>query len=101
MLAVVMVVFIGPFTGASDATSNGRIRPEGRQGPRSPSQRLSRLFSLAATARHSSRETKKPSAAVLRVASGLTAAGRSPPGPRTAIEAAMVAARQQRKTTHG
>jgi uncharacterized protein (DUF736 family) len=32
-------------------------------------------------------------------ASGLTAAGRSLPGPRTAIEAAMVAARKQRKTT--
>jgi Protein of unknown function (DUF736) len=42
---------------------------------------------------------KKPSAAVLRDASGLTAAGRSLPGPRTAIEAAIGAARQQRKTT--
>jgi hypothetical protein len=31
MLAAVMVVSISPFTGASDATSNGRIRPEGRQ----------------------------------------------------------------------
>jgi uncharacterized protein (DUF736 family) len=40
-----------------------------------------------------------PSAAVFRSASGLTAADRSFPGPRTAIEAAMVAARQQRKTT--
>jgi uncharacterized protein (DUF736 family) len=62
-------------------------------------QRLRRLFSPAAKVRHSSRETKKPSAAVLRFASGLTAAGRSLPGPRTAIEAAMVAARQQRTTT--
>jgi uncharacterized protein (DUF736 family) len=42
------------------------------------------------------RGTKKPSAAVLRDALGLSAAGRSLPGPRTAIEAAMGAARQQR-----
>jgi hypothetical protein len=62
-------------------------------------QRLSRLFSPAAKGRHSSRKTKKPSNAVLRVAPGLTAAGRSLPGPRTAIEAAMVAARQQTETT--
>jgi uncharacterized protein (DUF736 family) len=45
------------------------------------------------------RGTKKPSAAVLRCAAGLAAAGRSLPGPRTAIEAAIGAARQQRKTT--
>ena len=29
-MAVVMAVSISPFTGASRATSNGRIRPEGR-----------------------------------------------------------------------
>jgi uncharacterized protein (DUF736 family) len=62
-------------------------------------QRLSQLFSPAAKWRHSSRKTKKPSDAVLRSAAGLTAAGRSLPGPRTAIEAAMVAARQQTETT--
>ena len=45
------------------------------------------------------REAKKPSATVLRCAAGLTAAGRSLPGPRTAIEAAMVAARQQHGDT--
>jgi uncharacterized protein (DUF736 family) len=62
-------------------------------------QRLRPAFFPAAKGRHSSRETKKPSAAVLRFAAGLKAAGRSLPGPRTAIEAAMVAARQQRKIT--
>jgi uncharacterized protein (DUF736 family) len=67
--------------------------------PRSPSRNgYGRLFSPAAKWRHSSRK-KKPSAAVLRRAAGLAAAGRSLPGPRTAIEAAIGAARQQRKTT--
>src|ERR1700738_877731 len=39
------------------------------------------------------------SAVVLRFAAGLTAAGRSLPGPRTVIEAAIGAARQQTETT--
>src|SRR5580693_7545006 len=73
--------------------------PEGRLKPRSPSRNgFSRLFSLPPSG-GIPRGTKKPSAAVLRDALGLTAAGRSLPGPRTAIEAAMVAARQQRNTT--
>jgi hypothetical protein len=38
-------------------------------------------------------------AADASIIAGLTAAGRSLPGPRTAIEAAMVAARQQTETT--
>src|SRR5258705_12293310 len=62
-------------------------------------QRLSQLFSPAAKWRHSSRKAKKLSNAVLRCAAGLTAAGRSRPEPRTAIEAAMGAARQQTETT--
>jgi hypothetical protein len=62
-------------------------------------QWLSRLFSPAAKRRHSSRKAKKPSDAVLRCAAGLTAAGQSLPGPRTAIEAAIGAARQQTKTS--
>src|SRR5258707_10721382 len=62
-------------------------------------QRLSQLFSPAAKWRHSSRKAKKLSATLLRCAAGLTAAGRSLLGPRTAIEAAMVAARQQTETT--
>ena len=61
-------------------------------------QRLGRLFPLPPSG-GIPRGTKKPSAAVLRDALGLTAAGRSLPGPRTAIEAAIGAARQQRKTT--
>jgi hypothetical protein len=56
-------------------------------------QRLRRLFSPAAKRRHSSRDKKARLVAVLRCASGLKAAGRSLPGPRIAIEAAMVAAR--------
>jgi uncharacterized protein (DUF736 family) len=99
MLAVVMVVSIRPFTGAYP-----RNHEWTDQGPRTGNasivfpQRLRRLFSPAAKG-GIPRGTKKPSAAVLRDAAGLTAAGRSLPGPRTAIEAAMVAARQQRKTT--
>jgi uncharacterized protein (DUF736 family) len=73
-----------------------------------PEGRL-RLDRLPATARSAffplprsdgiPRGTKKPSAAVLRFAAGLTAAGRSLSGPRTAIEAAIGAARQQTETT--
>jgi hypothetical protein len=63
-------------------------------------QRLCRLFSLPPNS-GIPRETKKPSAAVLRCAAGLTAAGRSLPGPRTAIEAAIGAARRQNGDHHG
>jgi uncharacterized protein (DUF736 family) len=98
-MAAVMVVHQSVYGRTPHATSNGRIRPEGRL----------RLDRLPATAKPAffpcrevggiPREAKKPSAAVLRCAAGLTAAGRSLPGPRTAIEAAMVAARQQTETT--
>jgi hypothetical protein len=37
-MVAVMLVSIGLFWGASHATSNGRIRPEGRLKPRSPSR---------------------------------------------------------------
>lgn len=47
------------------------------------------------------RETNKQSIAVLRCASGQTAAGRSLPGPRTAIEAAMGAVRATNGDHHG
>src|SRR5579872_7488821 len=71
-MAEVMVVSIGLFDGhAPHATSNGRIRPEGRLKPRSPSRNgYGLLFSPAAKWRHSSRETKKPSSAVLRLRFG-------------------------------
>src|SRR3984957_17439290 len=85
--------------GASDATSNGRIRARGAAAPRSPSRNGYVGFFPLPRRGGIPRGTKKPSAAVLRFAAGLAAAGRSLPGPRTAIEAAMVAARQQRKTT--
>jgi len=81
--------------GASSATSNGRIRPEGRLEPRSPSRNGFADFFPLPRSGGIPRESKKPSHAVLRAAAGLTAAGRSLPGPRTAIEAATVAARQQ------
>jgi hypothetical protein len=71
--------------------------PEGRQKPRSPSRNGSAGFFPLPQRGVIPRGTKKLAAAVLRCAAGLTAAGRSLPGPRTAIEAAMVAARQQRK----
>jgi uncharacterized protein (DUF736 family) len=99
-MMAVMVVSIGLFDGHAPT----QPRMDG-SGPRDGCaliafpQRLSRLFSPAAKWRHSSRKAKKPSAAVLRCAAGLTTAGRSLPGPRTAIEAAMVAARQQTETT--
>jgi uncharacterized protein (DUF736 family) len=98
-MSAVMVVSIGLFDGR--ARRNLEWTDQGpRDGYASIAfpQRLGRLLSPAAKGRHSSR-TKKPSAAVLRFAAGLTAAGRSLPRPRTAIEAAMVAARQQRRTT--
>src|ERR1700722_9587163 len=85
--------------GASDATSNGRIRARGAAAPRSPSRNGYVGFFPLPRSGGIPRGTKKPSDAVLRFAAGLTAAGRSLPGPRTAIEAAMVAARQQTETT--
>src|SRR6266700_6826301 len=66
MLAVVMVVSIGPFAGASHATSNGRIKPEGRLClDRLPATAMACFFPLL---RRGSipRGTKNPSAAVLR-----------------------------------
>ena len=87
------------FAGASHAASNGRIRARGTAAPRSPSRNGSAGFFPLPPSGGIPRGTKKPSAAVLRDALGLTAAGRSLPGPRTAIEAAIGAARQQRKTT--
>jgi hypothetical protein len=101
-MMVAMVVSISVFDGR--APTQPRMDGSGpRDGCASITfpQRLSRLFSPAAKWRHSSRKAKKPSATVLRYAAGLTAAGRSLPGPRTAIEAAMVAARQQTETTPG
>jgi uncharacterized protein (DUF736 family) len=98
-MAALMVVSISPFMGASDATSNGRIRPEGRlRLDRLPATATAGFFPLPRSG-GIPRGKKKPSAAVLRRAAGLAAAGRSLPGPRTAIEAAIGAARQQRKTT--
>jgi uncharacterized protein (DUF736 family) len=71
----------------------------GTASPRSPSRNGSAGFFPLPRSGGIPREAKKPSATVLRCAAGLTAAGRSLPGPRTAIEAAMVAARQQTETT--
>jgi hypothetical protein len=84
---------------ASDADLEWLIRPEGRQAPRSPSRNGSRsAFFLCREGRHSSREVKKavlsPSSAALWA---LQAAGRSPPGARGAVEAAMGAARANRQ----
>src|SRR3954466_1306019 len=64
-------------------------------------QRLRLLFSPAAKWRHSPRKTKKQAIAVLRCRCGPEAAGRSLPGPRIAIEAAMVAARATNGDYHG
>ena len=44
MLVMVMMVSISSFTGASDATSNGRIRARGAAMPRSPSRNGSAGF---------------------------------------------------------
>src|SRR5260221_407185 len=71
----------------------------GTAAPRSPSRNGCAGFFPLPRSGGIPREAKKPSATVLRCAAGLTAAGRSLPGPRTAIEAAMVAARQQTETT--
>jgi len=95
-----MVVSVSPFMGAPHATSNGRIRPEGRL-------RLDRLPATAPPAFFPCREAAaflaESKKAVYRRPPlrlpGLMAAGRSLPGPRTAIEAAMVAARQLTETT--
>jgi len=99
-MAVAMVVSIGLFDGrAPHATSNGRIKPEGRlRLDRLPARAPLVYFPCHQEAAFLARQITRltPSSAVLR---GLTAAGRSLPGPRTAIEAAMVAARRQRKTT--
>jgi|SRR6267154_4963118 uncharacterized protein (DUF736 family) len=99
MLAVVMVVFIDLFDGrAPQTTSNGRIGPEGRQClDRLPATASPAFFPCRQGAAFLAEQKSRlpPSSAS---ASGLTAAGRSLPGPRTAIEAAMVAARQQRNT---
>ena len=99
-MAIVMVVPSVCLMGASHATSNGRIRPEGRL-------RLDRLPATAKPAFFPCREVAAFLAENKKALSrrpplwlpGLTAAGRSLPGPRTAIEAAMVAARQQTETT--
>ena len=71
----------------------------GTAAPRSPSRNGSAGFFPLPPNGGIPREAKKPAATVLRCAAGLAAAGRSLPGPRTAIEAAIGAARQQRKTT--
>ncbi|MDB5605200.1 MAG: hypothetical protein JWP25_2100 [Bradyrhizobium sp.] len=73
----------------------------GAASPRSPSRNGSAGFFPLPRSSGIPREAKKPATAVLRCAAGLTAAGRSLPGPRTAIEAAMVAARQQNGDHHG
>jgi hypothetical protein len=93
MMMAVMVISINLFDGRVLRNSNGRIRPEGRLKPRSPSRNGFAGFFPLPRRGGIPREAKKPAAAVLRCAAGLTAAGRSLPGPRTAIEAAMVAAR--------
>jgi uncharacterized protein (DUF736 family) len=94
-----MVVSIGLFDGRVPRNLESTDQA---QGPAEASiafpQRLGRLFPLPRSS-GIPRGTKKPSDTVLRCAAGQKAAGRSLPGPRTAIEAAMVAARQQRKTT--
>jgi hypothetical protein len=68
--------------------------------PRSPSRNGFACFFPLPRSGGIPREAKKPSTAVLRCAAGLTA-GRSLPGARTAIEAAMVAARKQNGDHHG
>jgi hypothetical protein len=67
------------FAGASHAASNGRIRARGTAAPRSPSRNGSAGFFPLPPSGGIPRGTKKPSAAVLRDALGLTAAGRSLP----------------------
>ena len=70
----------------------------GTAAPRSPSRNGSAGFFPLPPNGGIPREAKKPAATVLRCAAGLAAAGRSLPGPRTAIEAAIGAARQQTET---
>ena len=98
-MAIVMVVFIGVFDGRARRNLEWTDQARGPALPRSPSRNGYAGFFPLPLSGGIPRGTKKPSDGVLRFASGLTAAGRSLPGPRTAIEAAMVAARQQRKTT--
>src|SRR5580700_4997941 len=94
-----MVVSISLFDGRVPRNLEWTDQARGPASPRSPSRNGFAGFFPLPRSGGIPREAKKPSTAVLRCAAGLTAAGRSLPGPRTAIEAAMGAARQQRKTT--
>jgi uncharacterized protein (DUF736 family) len=94
-----MVVYISPFMGARQHNLEWTDQARGTAAPRSPSRNGYAGFFPLPRSGGIPREAKKPSTAVLRCAAGLKAAGRSLPGPRTAIEAAMVAARQQTETT--
>lgn len=95
-----MVVSIGLFAGRVPRDLEWTDQARGPATPRSPSRNGSAcFFPLPPRAAFLAEDKKKPSNAVLRFAPGLTAAGRSLPGPRTAIEAAMVAARQQHGDT--
>ncbi|KIU48842.1 hypothetical protein QU41_12835 [Bradyrhizobium elkanii] len=99
-MAAVMVVSIGLFDGRVPRDLEWTDQARGPAAPRSPSRNGSAcFFPLPRRGGIPRGKTKKPAAAVLRVAAGLAAAGRSLPGPRTAIEAAMVAARQQHGDT--
>src|SRR5882757_4969376 len=101
MLAMVRVVFVGLLIGASPRNLEWTDQA---RGPAKASiafpQRLRRFFSPATKRRHSSRD-KKAVCPRPPLCCGLKAAGRSIPGPRTAIEAAMVAARQRKEDHHG
>jgi uncharacterized protein (DUF736 family) len=94
-----MVVSISLFDGRVPRNLEWTDQARGPASPRSPSRNGYASFFPLPRRGGIPREAKKPSTAVLRCAAGLTAAGRSLPGPRTAIEAAMVAARQQTETT--
>jgi uncharacterized protein (DUF736 family) len=94
-----MVVSVSPLWAQPQRNLEWTDQARGPATPRSPSRNGFADFFPLPRSGGIPGEAKKPSAAVLRCAAGLTAAGRSLPGPRTAIEAAMVAARQQRKIT--
>src|SRR5882757_10315831 len=94
-MVVAMVVSIGLFDGRVPRYLEWTDQARGPAAPRSPSRNGYAGFFPLPRSGGIPREAKKPSTAVLRRAAGLTAAGRSLPGPRTAIEAAMVVARQQ------
>ena len=100
-MIAVMVVSISLFDGRVPRNLEWTDQARGAATPRSPSRNGYAGFFPLPRSGGIPREAKKPSAAVLRCAAGLTAAGRSLPGPRTAIEAAMVAARQQNGDHHG